>query len=244
MPSIFGYAATPKGAGRDGTLELARAGAIWVPGPLIVVDPGVHPGDVLVLFFRDSPASPAGELLGAGRVRDPGTRSWGGRAWLETISADDSLYKLAVHVGYRGPRNYMTMTRLERFTEEALEIQRLLGEGAPLLEPGERVFGLPAHAFVFRLPIGDLVSVEGDEARVLERITEDRAVLGGKPTIRRKRIAVEHVLGWLATGSTTADILREFPELETDDLRACLLFARKLVQRHRAAASTLLSSAA
>lgn len=244
MPDVFGYAATAKGTDRAGTIALARAGAIWVPGPLIGVDPGIQPGDVLVLFYRDSPASPTGDLLGAGRVRDPGSRRWGGRAWLETVPAADPLYKIAAQAKYGGPRNYMTMARLEGFTEDAQEIRPLLGVGAPLLEPGERVFGLPPHRFVFKLPVRDLVGVEGDEASVLERITEDPAVLSGKPTVRRKRIAVEHVLGWLASGSTAADIVGEFPELEPDDIRACLLFARKLVQGRRAASTTAAGSAA
>ena len=39
------------------------------------------------------------------------------------------------------------------------------------------------------------------------------------------RIAVEHVLGWLAAGDSEETILREYPLLEAEDIRACLLFA-------------------
>lgn len=57
------------------------------------------------------------------------------------------------------------------------------------------------------------------------RITLDPARRGGRPCVRDLRIAVYDVLGWLAAGQTEAEILADFPELETDDLRACLAFA-------------------
>ena len=48
-------------------------------------------------------------------------------------------------------------------------------------------------------------------------------VLGGKPIIRDMRIAVGHVLGMLAAGDTAQTILREYPVLEPEDIRACLV---------------------
>lgn len=48
---------------------------------------------------------------------------------------------------------------------------------------------------------------------------------GGRPCIRRMRIAVADVLGWLAAGRTHAQILDDFPELTEDDIRACLAYA-------------------
>ncbi len=48
---------------------------------------------------------------------------------------------------------------------------------------------------------------------------------GGKPCIRRMRITVYDVLGWLAAGMTTAEIIDDFPELTTADIMACLEFA-------------------
>jgi uncharacterized protein (DUF433 family) len=57
------------------------------------------------------------------------------------------------------------------------------------------------------------------------RITVQPDVRGGKPVIRGMRIAVSDVLEYLASGMTEADIVRDFPELEFDDVRACLLFA-------------------
>ena len=48
---------------------------------------------------------------------------------------------------------------------------------------------------------------------------------GGKPCIRRMRITVYDILGWLASGMSYAEILEDFPELKEDDIRACLEFA-------------------
>jgi len=48
---------------------------------------------------------------------------------------------------------------------------------------------------------------------------------GGKPCIRRMRITVYDVLGWLAAGMSHAEILDDFPELTEADIRACLAFA-------------------
>lgn len=47
----------------------------------------------------------------------------------------------------------------------------------------------------------------------------------GKPCIRNMRITVHDVLGWLAKGMTTRDILDDYPELTTTDIQACLEFA-------------------
>ena len=71
------------------------------------------------------------------------------------------------------------------------------------------------------------------ETELLDRITVRPDVFGGKPIIRDLRIAVEHVLGMLAAGDTTESILREYPVLEAEDIRACLLFAhRSLTGEH------------
>jgi uncharacterized protein (DUF433 family) len=56
-------------------------------------------------------------------------------------------------------------------------------------------------------------------------ITIESGKRGGKPCIRGMRITVYDVLGWLASGMSNADIIRDFPELTEDDIRACLQFA-------------------
>jgi uncharacterized protein (DUF433 family) len=50
----------------------------------------------------------------------------------------------------------------------------------------------------------------------------------GKPTIRGLRITVYDVLAMLAQGMTTEEILEDFPELEREDILACLAFAAEL----------------
>jgi uncharacterized protein (DUF433 family) len=59
----------------------------------------------------------------------------------------------------------------------------------------------------------------------LDIITMEPGKRGGKPCVRGLRITVYDVLENLASGMTFADILREFPYLTEDDIRACLAFA-------------------
>lgn len=66
-------------------------------------------------------------------------------------------------------------------------------------------------------------------AYLMERITVRADVLGGKPIIRDMRIAVEHVLAMLAAGDSEETILREYPVLEPEDIRACLLYAHRSI---------------
>jgi uncharacterized protein (DUF433 family) len=55
-------------------------------------------------------------------------------------------------------------------------------------------------------------------------ITIEPGKRGGKPCIRRMRISVYDVLGWLAAGMSQAEIIDDFPELTAADIRACLEF--------------------
>ncbi|MEJ2265375.1 MAG: DUF433 domain-containing protein [Anaerolineales bacterium] len=72
-----------------------------------------------------------------------------------------------------------------------------------------------------------------DEAKILERITVNSKIFGGKPIIRGRRLAVEHVLGMLAAGDTPETILEGYPWLEPEDIQACLVYARRLVAHER-----------
>ncbi len=65
------------------------------------------------------------------------------------------------------------------------------------------------------------------ESELLKRITVRPDVFGGKPIVRDMRMAVEHVLGKLAAGMSEKEILDEFPMLEPDDIRACLVCAHR-----------------
>jgi uncharacterized protein (DUF433 family) len=71
------------------------------------------------------------------------------------------------------------------------------------------------------------------EPDLLRRITSDPSILGGKPIVRGRRLAVEHVLSMLAAGDSTEDLLVAYPFLEADDIRACMLYAYKLVAHER-----------
>jgi uncharacterized protein (DUF433 family) len=55
-------------------------------------------------------------------------------------------------------------------------------------------------------------------------ITIEPGKRGGKPCIRRMRISVYDVLGWLAAGMSQAEIIDDFPELTAEDITACLEF--------------------
>lgn len=62
------------------------------------------------------------------------------------------------------------------------------------------------------------------EQSLLERITVNPKIFGGKPIIRGRRLAVEHVLGMLVAGDSFEDLLEGYDWLEMDDIRACLIF--------------------
>lgn len=72
-----------------------------------------------------------------------------------------------------------------------------------------------------------------DEADLLRRITVSPEIFGGKPIIRGRRLAVEHVLGMLAAGDSAEVILEGYPWLEREDIQACLIYARRLVGHER-----------
>ncbi|MBF0236974.1 MAG: DUF433 domain-containing protein [SAR324 cluster bacterium] len=60
---------------------------------------------------------------------------------------------------------------------------------------------------------------------LLSRITIDPEILVGKPTIRGMRISLEQILRALAAGVPEQDLLDDYPELESDDIHAVLLYA-------------------
>ena len=64
-----------------------------------------------------------------------------------------------------------------------------------------------------------------EEEKLLNRITLDPNICHGKPTIRGLRYPVESILEYLAGGDTIETILEEFPDLEREDILACLAYA-------------------
>ena len=61
------------------------------------------------------------------------------------------------------------------------------------------------------------------------KITIDPEICNGKPTLRGKRIAVQTILEYLAAGDSEADILEQYPSLTSDDIKACLACAARLM---------------
>jgi uncharacterized protein (DUF433 family) len=72
-----------------------------------------------------------------------------------------------------------------------------------------------------------------DEQKLLQRITINPQIFGGKAIIRGRRLAVEHVLGMLAAGDTPEQILEAYPWLEREDIQACLVYARRIAANER-----------
>lgn len=62
-------------------------------------------------------------------------------------------------------------------------------------------------------------------AELAKRITADPEQCGGRPCIRGLRIRVSDVLDLLANGLTPEEVVQELPDLELEDVRACLRFA-------------------
>lgn len=231
------YVGTARAAGLEATRDLARKGAVWTPGPYLPrPDPGVRPGDEVLLLWRPDAGDEEAVLLGAGRIAQP-LRPWGGRAWIDTVPPRDPLFRASAVLGYGGPRNYRAMARLEGWTEDTAEVRRRtrgLLEGAVV---GEPLRGLLAGVVLLEASPGRVTAAgtvpPAEDERLLARIQVRPETFGGKPVVRGLRIAVEQVLAWLAHGATSADLLREFPALAEDDVRACLLFAARRVGNER-----------
>ena len=64
-------------------------------------------------------------------------------------------------------------------------------------------------------------------ANLLDRVTVDPEICGGRPCIRGMRVRVKDVLDMLAGGSTRAAILADFPYLQDEDITAALEFASR-----------------
>jgi len=66
---------------------------------------------------------------------------------------------------------------------------------------------------------------------LLDRISLDPEIRSGRPCIRGTRISVGDILGYLAGGMSEDQLLKDFPQLELDDIRACLAYAAEREQR-------------
>ncbi|MGE0084048.1 MAG: DUF433 domain-containing protein [Desulfococcaceae bacterium] len=71
------------------------------------------------------------------------------------------------------------------------------------------------------------------ENEILKRITVNPQIFGGKPIVRGRRMAVEHILGMLAAGDSQETILAGYNWLEPEDIQACLMYACRVVSHER-----------
>jgi len=117
--------------------------------------------------------------------------------------------------------------RLGSWAEDRIHSARMQG----------RILSRRKEGGACRLPIAALIFA-GSQATLYHmdwknRITIDPEKRGGKPCIRGLRMTVYDVLEYLASGMSEEDILKDFPDLTREDIRACLAFAadreRKLV---------------
>jgi uncharacterized protein (DUF433 family) len=69
------------------------------------------------------------------------------------------------------------------------------------------------------------------EEELLKRIIIDPNILAGKPVIKGTRIPIYLIIELLANGVTSKQILKEYPELKQEDIKAALLYASKLLER-------------
>lgn len=67
------------------------------------------------------------------------------------------------------------------------------------------------------------------DEKLMNRITANPEIFGGKPIIRGMRISVELILSLLAQGETPETLLEDYPELEPDDIRASLAYAHAVI---------------
>jgi uncharacterized protein (DUF433 family) len=67
------------------------------------------------------------------------------------------------------------------------------------------------------------------DQELLRRITANPEIFGGKPIIRGMRISVELILSLLAQGETMDAIVADYPDLEPDDIRACMAYAHAVI---------------
>lgn len=66
-------------------------------------------------------------------------------------------------------------------------------------------------------------------SNIVSRVTVDPNICNGKPTLRGKRIAVQTILEFLAAGDSQEEILKAYPSLDPDDIKAALEFASKMM---------------
>jgi uncharacterized protein (DUF433 family) len=93
----------------------------------------------------------------------------------------------------------------------------------------ERIVYLSLTGITYKYFSDNIVVILMNEQELLTRININPQIFGGKPIIRGRRLAVEQILGMLAAGDTSETLIAAYPWLELNDIRACLVYARRLV---------------
>lgn len=70
-------------------------------------------------------------------------------------------------------------------------------------------------------------------SELLARITVNPDIMVGKPVIRGMRITVEQILKALGGGVSASDILEDYPELESEDIQAAILYASERIENEK-----------
>lgn len=68
------------------------------------------------------------------------------------------------------------------------------------------------------------------DSLLINRITVNPSVSHGKPTLRNTRYMVESILEYLAGGDSVDELLKEFPDLEREDILACIAYATETIK--------------
>jgi uncharacterized protein (DUF433 family) len=69
-----------------------------------------------------------------------------------------------------------------------------------------------------------------EEENWRSRITSDPEVMGGEPVIKNTRVSVSVIVGSMADGMTEEEFLEAFPQITSEDIRACLKYAAESAQ--------------
>ena len=104
---------------------------------------------------------------------------------------------------------------------------------APSPNLSQRERRLNANKAVVNGPWAGVSSGNIINEKLLGRITANPEIFGGKPIIRGMRISVERFRSLLAQGEKEETILADYPDLEPDDLRACLAYAHAAISHDK-----------
>ena len=143
--------------------------------------------------------------------------------WAWTVYLGTLAVKESAPSGVRSATALRFVRQNLDFVDSALRIST---NQTHLLRLALRCVAISATRRLVSRPRKDIVM---NKEQLLQRITVNSAIFGGKPIIRGMRISVESILGLLAQGESMETILADFPSLQPDDIRACLAYSHAVV---------------